>query len=483
MYCNHCKQYNDEGVSFCYYCGAPMNANQNYQNAPASEYGYVPVSPAPKKKSKKLWIIIPSVVLTLALVGVIAVWLLVANSPQMQVVDGVTNSLAELEDSMKSAKTFYSIYEKTSSYINEKEFSFDLQVNEHDYGSDVRLGIDYSANKKVISANADFDIDGVSLEMILAANEDHLMLQFEQLDDTFYSLPLKNFGREYKNSSVSELLNDLIDDDDFSDVEDVLEKLSIDLFASTDFEAFRDRYEDFDNWVTNLPIEEIEQDIPHTSGLTVYRATINCEELVAIYEKYYRFQLEELLGKEAADQIDLDEMFDDMYDEMEDKVIIAYFGINDDDCLSAIYGYYQDDAEESFSIVLSGRKNLWDEVTIYERNEEVGGLCICETSRGFTVEFFDTYYDEREVAATVECDDAAQQIVITTEDDETFVIDYALDGKESRFSFDVEDDVSFDLTFSPFRGVTLPAGEEKELLTFDEEDFDQMGEDIVDAFD
>ncbi len=516
MYCNKCNQNNPAGAAFCAFCGASLTQQQSgtmpptvtpiytpdistphtpttqqqppfYPQAPGPQENSaycIAQSAHPTKKFKKALLIIPAALLCIVLVGFLVTTLVISASPQYQVIDGITNTLEEFEGSLESADTFHKIYENLYECISDNQLSAELHIQSDD-DVDAHIFLDYSQPDKLVSLSGNVQSDYNDYDFTVAATQKKLLLQLCQLNNNFYSIPLKNFGKEFKNSELADLIRDQFTYFmDYSEFERALEKVSIDLFADTSFDSFRDTYDDFDDWVTNLDIKEVDYTIPHTRDLTVYRAEIVGRDLARILVKYTQFRYEQILGKAIAAELELDDLYEDAYEDLEDSILIVYFGINDDDCLAAFYGYEEGNKDDSFSFVLSGRKNIWDEVTLYDGDREMGGFCINETSNGFIIECFDTNHDgERDVELTLECDEDAGQLIISEDYDE-FVVNFSQEGAYSVLSFDDEsDDVRFTAKIASFDGAKFPEGKEISLFECTLDDFIDLGRDIESLFD
>ena len=500
MYCSKCGQNNHDDAAFCAFCGAPLSAPEAIDEQTAAPV-YTPEMSTPysepteqepfgtvsadsyevqavpeQKKSKKLWLIIPAAVIVLALIGALVVQFLYISSPQYQFFESLSSTFDVLEEKTNDARTFHEVYDDLAEYSDKKEARFVISADIDTIG-DIELKYDCSIAKQFFRLDGGIDTDYLTFDFALAANREKLMLQFEQINDNVYSIPLENFGKEYQTSEIANLLANL---DIGSDIERVLRTLSINLFAPTDWDTFRNTYPDFDELIVNLEVDEVDYAIPSTDDLTVYRAKLNAADLTKIYNQYTNFQREQLLGKEAASELAQED--GDLFDLDEDTTLILYFGINDDDCLSAIYGYEEGCEDEAGGIILAGNKNIWDEVLIYEGDTEIGGFTYRTTESGFAVDFFDTYAGAgRETIGTLECDDAAGEIRIALEDKE-FTVNYAYENDKITFSFEIEDAAELSITVAPFRGVSEIEGEEIELFDCNETELQTAAMELLDYF-
>lgn len=534
MYCNHCNQNNKDTAAFCAHCGMPLTGgnpapevippeptyeapafggSRNYPNPPQTDFFYSPgdmgdnpepnaapqsnyepqyqpsytpqyeMESTPRKKNKKLVTIVASVV-ALALVIGLVVTLVVFSSPQYRIMNGITNSLEELEANLESADTLYSIYENINDLIDDKELSMEVKLEDPGSSDGVQFSFSNSIPDKRFRGDINLSIEGVDADFVLAANEDQLMLQLEQLGDDVYTVPLKKFGKEYDSSKLASYLRDELGYD-FEEADEILALLEIDPFAEVDFQSFRKTNDDLENLIKELEIEKVKTSIPNTKDLTVYRTELEVVKLVEIYEKYSEFQMEKLLGKEAAEKLDIyGDMLDDLYDELDDTIVVLYLGVNDDKCLTAIHGHLEDEEDETFSVVLAGKKNIWEEVIFYEQEEEIAAFTIEQDKDGFEIGFFDTYDGERDEAFTIKCKDESGKLVFMSEYGDEFVIKYGLEGKNNVFSFEDEyGDFEGSVSISEYKKAEMPKGEGTSLLEFDENDLEDLVEDIADAFD
>lgn len=520
MNCKQCNQPNPEDAPFCAYCGSPLPPAEPSQYANSTSYeapndlpyaapvnapyaapfqasacsetngnGYVPwEASVPPKKKGKLWLLIPAVVVSLALVAFLVVKLLVWNDPRSRVVKGVTNSISALNESVGNAETFHKLIQTLSDCSRGDGAALDLSMDDL-YGGSDSIALSYALNQKekLMRSDLSVSINGIDLDLTLAADETDLMLHLAQMDDQLYSLPLKNFGTEYTGSPLSDLLLSATQGNTtMEEVNDLLETLSIDPFAKTDLQTFREAREAFDNFVAALEIEKTEEDIPNTRDLTVYRTVLNAGELMDLYMEYYSFALVQYLGEEAAEKLTAPGgLLDDLvsqWDIEEDQNLILYLGLNKEKCLTAIHCYEEGSPLDSFSVILEGENNLWENVGIYKNKDAIAGFSVTETVEGFSIVLYEIYDGEQETLFQIQCDDLKKELTLLAEE-ELFTIDYDLTGSLCSFFLELpEESGTVGLSISKAEPITLPEGTRVPLLTYDEEDYMELVQKVISIF-
>lgn len=514
MFCKQCNQENWSGATICAYCGASLTPENNAPRT--SEPTYNPPTwdptaggtgyssndsgyssndsgwentPVPKS-NKKLWLLIPAIVVSIALIAFVAVKFLVARSPQTQLINSFSKTGEAFLNSVESAENFHALSQTVAQYRAADSVAADIKISIGNF-DEILLSVAQDRSKNIFRADMGVDVEGYELDLVIGANKENLMLQLEQLNDKLYTLPLETFGVEYNDSALSDLLSSIIEDTE--EIDSILSSLSINLFAKTDFATFLETNENARSFMESLVLEEVEENILDTTDLTVYRTTITIKDILDIYGEYYEYCLSLCIGQEAYEHLkELAGLSNvllspfaagDLSEDISDFSLTIRFGINDDDCLTALYFCDAEDDESGFGIVLNGEKHIWDEVLIYEGYDVIGGISVTETDTGFVMDFFDILSGNRSTGFLITCDDEAGTLAFNDGYDDLFVINYDVDGKEATFGLEIiDEDVSIELTIEEGRTVSLPEGEEAPLMDFDQNDYMELVMDIVALF-
>lgn len=503
MICKQCNQENWTGATICAYCGASLptengtpspsenpNDPTTWDSAsggsgyPSNDPDWEP-TPTPKG-NKKLWILIPSIIVSIALVAFVAFKFIVSRSPYQLLANSFSKSGEAFLLSVDNAENFNVLPELLTQYTKADSIAADVKIVMNDR-DEIILSVARDRSENIFRADLGVNMKNDVLDLAIAANEKKLMLQSEQISEKIFTLPLETFGVEYNDSALADLLTTVLGS--AQEVDSVLRKLSINLFAKVDFATFMRENEEAREFIMSLDLEKVDETILDTTDLTVYRADVSLNDIRALCNAYYETCLAQIIGEEAyaeiADLVDLSNILVTsvmggglMSDAMADRAMTFRFGINDDDCLSAFYCCETEKEENGFGIVLNGEADIWDEVLFYEGYEVVAGITITETGTGFVAELFEVYDGSPAPVFFIECNDAEGKLTISDEYEELFSIIYHVDKEIATFGLDFpEEEISLLITIEEGRSISLPKGEEASLL-----DLNSLAE-IVSALD
>lgn len=518
MICKHCNQNNWDDAVFCTNCKQPLTSepspSQGESQAPpqptadnsynpygwdsyyANPDGIPSPDPTPSKKNKKLLILIPAILAVVALVGFLGYRIFLSLVPEYRVVKAISNTVAELTETLEKAETFHNISETLKEYQKNASFAVDFSLNQETYYSsnDIRVSLVRDQKEKLMRADVSYsDGNSTNFNFTVSADANTLKAQMLQLNNNIYTIPLETFGADYTGSSLSSMLQG--SSAGLFDINKLLESLSIDLFAKSDFQTFRKESDTFDNFVKSLDVEKVDQTIYGLSNTTVYRTTIDMYSLTELYNEYQKFSISQVLGDEAVANMEalgdslsttglLGSLMGTGMNNENTGSLVLFFGINKANCLTAVSGYMMSDPTNTIGVVLNGKDNIWDEVLCYEGNEIVGGITVMDTASGFSVSIFGQYRNERETYVSVECNDFMGKLSFYDEDRyETFAVNYTLSGENIFFGMELPDeDMSISLSLSPERDIPPLVGAEVPILNMKLEDYIEIVSSIVQLF-
>lgn len=446
--------------------------------------GEQPQEPAPKKSKKKLWLTISAIVVSVALVVGLVVYLYITSRPEYKIINALGNTVEALPQSFSGAGTLKDIAQTI--YDLEPDDAVGIDISMESNGEGFTASIARDMDEEVMSANISVKTryDG-NYEFAIGATDEKLMVQSDLLGSKVYTIPLEDFGEEFEASDLNKLLK-LSGESEVTMISSFLSSLSIDLFADTSLSYFWDNAEVVSDFVSDLELTEVDETLLGAKDLTVYRGTTSLEDIMELYEGYIEYTLTQMLGEDIADDLmSFMDFSDSMYYDS-DESLNLYFGIDDDDCLVAVYFCFEEDEEEGFGIRLCGKKNIWDDIRIYEGSEVIGGVEKESTSDGLVWNFYDMdtgdYEEaEKDIVFHIECNDARGTVSFYEDgrygSEEVFTIRYSKKG--DKISFDMEapdEDVTLSITLVEDPTITLPQGREQSVLDMDMYDFMELAE-------
>ena len=387
MYCRNCNKQYPKGSVFCNICGNALEAPAGtakdsvpQEEIYIDEEGIQYVHAKPRSKKKIIGIVLASLLSIGLIVGLVC-YLIMINDPLYQISNALENTVDEL---LVNAPTLSDVKDNIRELINDRAFSlnadyvFSESYSDYDYNyyyddyetyesvtrSSGKIVLNYDADSEEMSGSVSisaYESDGYydddpyskSFDLEFSANDDDIYARLKQLDRNVYALPLANFGEEYTGSSLSKIIKD-----ENRDLNKFLEKAEINPYADISLAAFRDT-DAGEEFIDSLQIEESDKKIPHTNDLTVYCIELRQNDLNEAVLAYYEWALTELCGEAAVEELDFPEP------KKGNGFIYIFLGINDDDCLVALYAYQKGEKDDAVTIVLDGDENIWDEVVIY----------------------------------------------------------------------------------------------------------------------
>ena len=420
------------------------------EDAPYAE----PLSPEkPEKKSFPIFIIAAAVAAFAILVDGI-VWAVAANSPAARLMKAAQKSGTELEELFGNSDTFVTLLENAAALSKKGELTAKINYEtDQSYGWD-SLSQSYSVllsrSEKDKELYVDFAMEsaysflGTPYYGSTESNEDFRVLAYanskqlvaampDVLDDAYY-LPLHKLGEKLPDSDLYGLLEDELDEE----VTDAIDCLDVNLFADTGWSAFKKACPgEVKGFTDSLVIEKTDREIPHgDDGMKVYSIECDMSALVDMAVAYQLFTMDAVYGEGIADAMDSIE--DDLRDELEyyeDYDIVLYAGISKG-CLTALHaeiddGYY----DSSFTLLLEGRENIWEDCTVYLDEEKILSGGIEMTKDGFKIALENEYDEE----ILIICDDDAGSLKLRYDGEELFAVRYGAEDRGCQLSYEQED--------------------------------------------
>lgn len=526
MFCNNCGAPIEAGSAFCNNCGARMTPDAPsapvqppvYPQPPVQppvqppQWGYPPQQPpvppyqppvpnmtyaramgeqpapqpwpyvaeqAPKEKKpinkRKLFTILGSSLVALLLVVGIVLYFTVFNTPKYKVYTAAQNSIEELETVLGKGKPVMTAAKNVLNMLEDGEMSIGLSID----GQSVSF--DYSRDDEILRAAA--EINGT--EIIIAADDEKLAVSLPDYLNNAYSIPLKNFGKELCEwDAVASQIP--------SSYRDMLENISIDLFSDT-WEEFKDTdaYEEFEE---KLVFEEVGESIPNAKCDTVYRISVDVDDIMDLFLAYIEFVLEPIAGEELTATA-MRELRSDVRESLRGRTLVILVGLNEDDCVTALRLSGETNGKEqgSFAVVLAGKDNPWELIELYESDEIDAALRIETTSSGFELYYDEYYYDyyyDYETGDYVDSDELTvdtDRILIADGKYLTFdpesryptTIAYSVNGDDCGFSFDA-DGIPVEISMSPDVNAKMISGNVVDIFSMDRYDIEELVEEIED---
>lgn len=528
MFCPKCGKQMPDGSRFCTNCGEPFAQPEPQpvyvEPAPYEEPMYAeetvllsedefpaqqtahfapeePQAPKAPKSKKTLAIILGAVGVVLLAAAVLIVCSL--SSPKATVLRAFGKSGSELEKLFESSENFSAFMEhlegiaETGEFGLSVDYELEMLYDGDTYSSsitmqggrtDKELGIYYEMSE--VSTDTYYNTtERQEAAISLYADKDELCISLPDVLDDSYSLPLKKLGQKLMDSDLGDLLLDEMDDD----AEEILETLDVDLFADLSWDAFKKYDSKTAKALENsLEIEKSSKRIPEADrDLKVYCITVDTDALVDVVEPYYEFYFKSVLGDGSEEYVDdiLKEMeLDELTEILEDVELEVYVGIGGG-CVKALHIVAEVDGdEESVTVLLDGKDNIWEDILVYADEELTAEITIEPDRDGFELTV-----DADGEEFIVLCDDSAGELSFEADGEELFALEYGAKDKGCQviyqveyeydsdwFSYAYSMDVSVEL--SPKATVEKPK-KSVNLLELDEDELEDLLDEAEDALD
>lgn len=485
MYCPNCNKQYPKDTVFCSLCGGTLEEPAHMQRDSAeNSVEYAPKKP---KRLKKILLIVLCCTLVIGLIAGGLYYFLVYNHPINKLTRAVENSIEEL---MANTPTLEEAYHNVRDLLQDREFTAKLDFTESKSWSDGdsrrssgKVTLNYDAGSEEMSGSLSTeeyrsygdDINSDSYNIDFSADDDDIYLRAKEVGRDVYSLPLADFGEQYKKSALSDMIED-------EQLDDILSVADINPYMEISLMDFLTDTEEGERFMDSLEIEEVDEDIPHAQkDLTVYRVYLEMDELQDAMIGYYKYTVANALGEDAVDEIDWPNA-----SHVSGKAIV-YWGINDDDCLVAIHGYEKGNEDDAFTIALVGEENIWDEIVFYE-----GSYCqkffVEQKSDGFELYL---EHDDRSPEKIFDCDDGAGELIIYDGTTRKYVLSY--DSKDGGadfaldYSYFYEDDYDYGYSYTEELHIDLAIVPVEDIEMLDDDPIAVMDlsrkklEDLLDA--
>ena len=435
----------------------------------------------PKKKRKVLWIVL-ACVLVLAIAAAVLSYIFIFNTTERKLSSAVDNTKAELEAALGNSDNFLTLLERCEEISDDDGYTMIMDskiVSEADYYSSEqtqRIEISYDLRNKQMSGTVVTDSNmqwneewfsdeetQSSSKVEFYADEEELLLLVEDFDEDPFMIPLEDFGEVFAESYLGGKIED-------EELLNTLRKLTINLFAESNWEAFCQAYPAAKEFTDALELREVDEKIPNAENMTVYAVQIDLKNFSEIAFDYFEFYLGELIGAGVTRELLDDEVreeFEDLFYELEYDTIHVWLGVNEDDCLAALHIFPEGtQEEESLSIILKGEENLFNEIVLYEDGKAEFIVSIEKTKDGFTLSA-----GESELTTYLECVDRNHELLIYDEDGAlalAFEYDIADEGVTFSFNYTIEEDseyywysdsMDYTIQLVPLQPINKPKGE------------------------
>lgn len=518
MICENCKALLSDDVAFCPQCGTKLNKEaapvaeetaapvfeevaeeasvleeaaeeasvpeEAATEAPAEEtaaeetqdeYYIAPEAPKKPKSKKKIILACVAGLLALCIIGGILLYAFVLNNPAYRFKKAAENSLEALDDCFENAENFENFVEAYALFMKSNAFSFEASsTSEYDYGDwsisqETKMSIDYSLKEQVLGGSLDYSVgyDGEEADGITAdfyADKEALYLSCPLLGEDVYSLPLANFGSKFAASALADLLGD--------EMPEVMNKLSLNLFADISWEAFAKQNPDVKRLTDSLSVNKAGVKIPETEKLTVLSVHYDGALLASVLEDYVQFALTQICGQAAYDDFkpELEESLSELMEKLPQLEI--YCGIDKSDRLVALYSYPTDDADDYLLIRLAGEKNPWEEI-LFSTKDESFGVSLEKTENGFRLSG-----GERRYNTWLVCNDKSCELEIYGfgGEDGAQIMTYRTEGKEIYYTTSASEDGDSSVTtvrFKPFEKADKPQGTVRNIFDMSADELQQ----------
>lgn len=411
MFCGKCGAILPQNAVMCPVCGAAVDTTK------------LPKQP---KSKKKLIMKIALIVLAVALVVGVVAFIIIQNSPLMQIKNAAENSFDEFREALgEGGEDFNTMLDIIEEAADDNAYTANLELSQsnswydeywddwdeewYEYGGEtsnsVSINLNYDGDAEEMSAEVRYktyyyyfddeydeeEEESHYIEGCFYADDEELLLYIEDLDDEVYCIPLADFGEKFSDSDLYDEVS--------RDARNELEELDVNLFADTSIKEFKSAYDDvYDSFMDSANIEKTDEDIPgvDSDDMKVYRADIDPEEAMDFAGYYAVFGIEQLFGEDALEDYKDEILYNYEYnaDRFSDYDITLYAGI-DDGNLVALSVVWDNGRHEYFvTLSLEGDDNIWDEFYVYygedgDVEDEISGG-IESKKNGFEI-YFEVY--------------------------------------------------------------------------------------------
>ncbi len=382
MFCGKCGAILPQNAAMCPVCGAAVDTTK--------------LPKQPKSKKKRI-VTIALIVLAVALVVGLVAFLIINNSPLMQIKHAAENSYDEFREALgDGGEDFNTMLDIIGEAADDNAYTANLELSQSEswydeywddwdeewypYGGEISnsisIDLNYDGDAEEMSAEVRYktyyyyfddqydeeEEESHLIEGSFYANDEELLLYIEDLDDEVYCIPLADFGEKFSDS-------DLYDEVPRS-TRDELEELDINPFADTSFKKFKSVYDDvYDSFMDSASIEKTDEDIPgiDSDDMKVYRADIDPEEAMNLVGYYTVFGIEQLCGEDALDDYKDEILANYEYDadRLSDYDFTLYAGIEDGNLVALSVVWDNGRREYFVTLSLEGDDNIWDEFYVY----------------------------------------------------------------------------------------------------------------------
>lgn len=497
MYCSHCGSALPEGSALCTQCGVKIEtpvppAPTPEPSIPESPAPVVPPigaafsapaadavptfdrfpnmaeppfaapgesAPPPRKRSRKRLIFsLIAAVLVLALLAGGMVYAFVLNTPEAKLLRALENTGEELEEVFEHCKNLNAVVECGKELYESGKLSYACEVtSDIDYEPvSFSLRADIDRQQKQLGGSVDFNFGSTipTIQMQFYLNEESLALGLPQLLDDVYSIPMKDFGKKLLASPLAKLAE--IEDSD------IISDLSFNCFAETDWDDFRKQYpEEASAFLDSIRIEETDEAIPKAErGLEAYSLRVDWQCADELLKAYMEYTVRTVYGTDAMLTQDVFDDMEDTFAALEDEAFYLLIGINDDNCISAVC-LTDEDQEYVAVLLLEGRQNLWNDVTLLVNGKTVAAVSLQSTADGFRCEI-----EAEDTAFEVVCEDAEGLISVVDGASETPALRYeSADGGLHVYAVSPDEVSRFDLRLLPLQQIDKLSDEPIDLFS------------------
>ncbi|MDR0890354.1 MAG: hypothetical protein LBM28_06930 [Oscillospiraceae bacterium] len=504
--CPNCAQENDEQALFCKACGYAFPSHEEAaavepqasagEDVPAPEvppafeppmvspasvyYDEEPAAPRKGMTKKKLWVIIASCVLGLAVIGGLLFYFLVWNSPKAKVMRAFSKTNNAFYANFENAETLNAMGDAFAKMEDQYQLQFNMDVYSYYDEVDASFSLSQNYDRKAKLLNGTFAISGAVEEQYLdlalnySADEEQLLLQLPGALQDIYSVPTIDFGKELVNAAFF--------DPTFPEAS-IFEEISIDFFRSVkSWEDFKKAYGDeVDAFMDSIEI--VESGTRNLYGYsdfscTDYRIHFSSQKLAEVLEKFYEFQ------------------FDTSLPNLTNTLMPTLSTLNDFEVSIDSNGYVRrievfydaGNDMESASLSLLGEGNPWSRTALTvtsDGDEETLYGGISPNEDGFEI----TLLEISGNSVTVVCDDDLQEFTLYAvsglQSVPIMTMQYDL-GSDGSCSFNLplevlgEASVNFDFSMKPLTQTpSMLSGNIVPLFALTQDDFMEIAEQIA----
>lgn len=347
--------------------------------------------------------------LSVLLIAGLSVYLFIINSPIYKIYQAALNTKERIDGIFQNADQFSAWVDSVKQTYNDRRFALDLEYGK----SSPKLELSLHQNQSVLSGALTYHFkDEKTLNADFSANETDLMFRLPDLLDKTFSVKLENLGDETANNSYfSEYLPGWVQ---------ALDGLDPDLFTDVSFEAYKAAHEDeISDLIDSVEAEEIDTQIPHAQGLTTYRIRLDTPLFTKLFLGYLHYAHDTRVGEDYDSSLNRSiAWFDEL---LTGKDLTFFFGIDQNDCLTALHLDAKKGAEVStLTLVLSG-ENVIDFGLWYNGEQKYEGA-LGKQGSGFAlrVNHFELL-----------CDDDANLLTLLRNGQKKITLHFGLQGSHS----------------------------------------------------